>query len=343
MSEETEAGVRAEYRKKRVRRIKRCIVFLRTTVILLPIVLSICLLIQVQSLGGILKNISAQVDRLTWEADRLAQEADRQQTLLSLLTEKLQVLEERADQADRLLSELRISEKESGEQPETQPPKETAEVNAAHKVYLTFDDGPSIYTNDILDILDEYGVKATFFVLGKESDSDKEALRRIVEDGHTLGMHSYTHRYGEIYASLESFSGDFHKIQDYLYEVTGVKSTVYRFPGGSSNTVSPQPMKIYAEYLNEQGVVFFDWNSASGDGGSELLSADTLLENSLRRIDRYDTFVILLHDAASRPTTVEMLPRLIESILAMEDTVILPITEQTRPIQHIVWNEDTEE
>lgn len=336
MSEETEAGVRAEYRKKRVRRIKRCIVFLRTTVMILPIVISICLLIQVQSLGEVIKNISAQVDRLT-------RETDMQQTLLSLLEDKLQVLEERADQADRLLSELRSSEKENGEQTETEPPKETAEVNAAHKVYLTFDDGPSIYTNDILDILDEYGVKATFFVLGKESDSAKEALRRIVEDGHTLGMHSYTHKYGEIYASLESFSGDFHKIQDYLYEVTGVKSTVYRFPGGSSNTVSPQPMKIYAEYLDEQGVVFFDWNSSSGDGGAELLSADTLLENSLQKIDRYDTFVILLHDAASRPTTVEMLPRLIESILAMEDTVILPITEQTKPIQHIVWHDDTQE
>lgn len=309
---------------------------MRATGVVLPIVILICLLIQVQSIEGALKSISAQVDRLTLETDR-------RQVLLDSLTQKLETLEERADQAERFLSELRTLEKENGEQPESQPPKETAELNAAHKVYLTFDDGPSIYTNDILDILDEYGVKATFFVLGKESDSAREAMRRIVEDGHTLGMHSYTHRYGEIYASLENFSADFHKIQDYLYEVTGVKSTVYRFPGGSSNTVSPQPMKIYAEYLDGQGVVFFDWNSASGDGGSELLSADTLLENSLRGIDRYDTFVILMHDAASRPTTVEMLPRLIESILAVEDTVILPITEQTRPIQHIVWNDHTEE
>lgn len=336
MSEETEAGVRAEYRKKRVRRIKKCIVFLRATGVILPIVILICLLIQARSLEGTLKNISAQMDRLT-------RETDRQQTLLDSLTEKLQALEERTDQAERLLSELRTLEKENREQPETQPPKETAEINAAHKVYLTFDDGPSIYTNDILDILDDYGVKATFFVLGKESDSAREALRRIVEDGHTLGMHSYTHKYGEIYASLENFSADFHKIQDYLYEVTGVKSMVYRFPGGSSNTVSSQPVKIFAEYLAEQGVVYYDWNSASGDGGSELLSADTLLENSLKGIDRYDTFVILMHDAASRPTTVEMLPRLIESILAMEDTAILPITEQTRPIQHRVWNDQTEE
>ena len=142
---------------------------------------------------------------------------------------------------------------------------------AAHEVYLTFDDGPSIYTEEILDILDEYQVKATFFVVGKESDPTKEALRDIVARGHTLGMHSYSHKYSELYASEEAFEADFLKLQGYLEDVTGVKSKVYRFPGGSSNTVSKVNMGIYADYLDSQEVRFFDWNISSGDGGSAVL------------------------------------------------------------------------
>ena len=115
---------------------------------------------------------------------------------------------------------------------------DTEEVTAAHKVYLTFDDGPSIYTDEILDILDAYDVKATFFVVGKDTDRAREAMREIVARGHTLGMHSYSHKYSQVYASLEAFEEDFVKIREYIYEVTGEESHVYRFPGGSSNTVS---------------------------------------------------------------------------------------------------------
>lgn len=216
----------------------------------------------------------------------------------------------------------------------------TAGQEAAHKVYLTFDDGPSANTQDILDILDRYGVKATFFVVGREGSQAEETLRAIVEAGHTLGMHSYTHKYDEIYASVEDFAADFEKEQAYLLDVTGVESTIYRFPGGSSNTVSEINMREFAEYLDSQGVRFFDWNISSGDGGSFLVPVEMLIENCTATIKDHGTSVVLMHDAAGKTTTREALPTIIETIQAMDDTVLLPITEETMPVQHIQWKEE---
>lgn len=204
-----------------------------------------------------------------------------------------------------------------------------------HMVYLTFDDGPSIYTDEILDILDSYDVKATFFVVGREDENSKAALKRIVDEGHTLGMHSYSHKYTDIYESVDAFSADFTKLQDYLYDVTGVRSRYYRFPGGSSNTVSTVDMREYAEYLADQGVTFFDWNISSGDSSSKKMSVDTLIANCTDDLEQWQTSIILMHDSVGKHTTVEALPAIIENILAMDDTVILPITDDTRPVQHI--------
>lgn len=216
-------------------------------------------------------------------------------------------------------------------------PEETVELTdeVAHKVYLTFDDGPSIYTDEILDILAEYNVKATFFVVGKEDEHSQDAIRRIVNEGHTLGMHSYSHKYVDLYDSLDSFKEDFEKQQNYLEELTGVKSKVYRFPGGSSNTVSNQDMRFFAYYLDSQDVVFYDWNVDSGDAANRHTSVDMLVQNSTVTIPRWKTSIILMHDAADKHTTVEALPQIIETIQAMEDTEILPITEDTTPIQHL--------
>ncbi len=215
------------------------------------------------------------------------------------------------------------------------PESENDEITAEHMVHLTFDDGPSIYTREILDILDQYNVKATFFVVGKDSEVAEELLKEIVERGHSLGMHSYSHDYSNIYESVDAFAADLKKLQDYLYEVTGVKSTLYRFPGGSSNTVSNVDMKQFADYLSEQGITFYDWNISSGDGSSVLLPIETLVENCTKDIEQWNTSIILLHDSGDKRTTVDALPTIIENILAVEDTVILPITEETRPVQHI--------
>ena len=202
------------------------------------------------------------------------------------------------------------------------------------KVYLTFDDGPSDHTAQILDILKKHKVKATFFVVGKETEHAKKMYQRIVLEGHTLAMHSYSHKYKELYESMDSFTRDFEQIRDYVYQATGVESGYYRFPGGSSNTVSEIDMHEFIDYLESQGVEYYDWNVSSGDGGSMKLTTDTLLENCTKDIDTRDTSIILLHDSAEKPTTVEALPEIIENILARPDTVILPITENTKPVHH---------
>lgn len=229
---------------------------------------------------------------------------------------------------------------ESVRDAETEPEEpEPAKINpskgSAKKVYLTFDDGPSSNTDQILDILKEYDVKATFFVVGKTDERSVKAYQRIVEEGHTLAMHSYSHKYEEIYESKEAFAKDLNSLQEYLYEITGVWPRIYRFPGGSSNTVSKVDMQELIEYLTDIGITYFDWNVASGDAVSRTLPADTIVDNCLSGIEKQKESVILMHDASNKGTTVEALPRIIEAIMERGDTEILPITDETVPVQHI--------
>ena len=226
---------------------------------------------------------------------------------------------------------------------EDEPEADMPEEVPVRKVYLTFDAGPSANTNKILDILALYDVKATFFVVGKEGEWAEEAYKRIVEEGHTLGMHSYTHVYQSIYASVEAYAEDLNRLRDYLYEVTGVESWFVRFPGGSSNTVSDISMREFITYLNEEEITYFDWNVSSGDAGSRLLEAEEIVANCINGMGNKNTVVILMHDAAGKPTTVEALPALIERIQEMENTELLPITVDTLPVQHIKSQEDTED
>ena len=267
------------------------------------------------------------------------------ETQLSFVTQRL-------DAVIQEIEEQRTISENNSKQPEEQTgfEEETATIDALsenvlkeeeqehlRKVYLTFDDGPSGYTQEILEILDQYDVKATFFVLGKEDEESQKAMQDIVNQGHTLGMHSYSHKYNEIYESVESFTEDFNKLREYLYDVTGVESNCYRFPGGSSNTISSVNMYEFADVLEEKEIPFFDWNISSGDGSSVRLSVQEIVDNCMNGIEQ-DNSIILLHDSTQKRTTVEALPTIIENILAMEDTVILPITEDTQPIQHIHKN-----
>ena len=307
-----------ETRRKRVQRLKKMIIGIVAAGIVIPLLCCVYLICRLHTIGGTLKTLEQRLDELDIRNQEL-------QTLLQQLQE----------QKSTPVQTPQIQEDSSGAEASEPVAEESSGQEEIHKVYLTFDDGPSIYTNDILDILDSYNVKATFFVVGKEGTDAEEALQRIVAEGHTLGMHSYSHKYKELYESMDSFTEDFEQIRDYIYQATGVESVCYRFAGGSSNTVSEIDMHDFIDYLDSQGVKYYDWNVSSGDGGSMKLSTDTLLENCTRDIDTRDTSIILLHDSAEKPTTVEALPDIIENILARPDTVILPITENTRPIHHI--------
>lgn len=329
-------------RQKRVQRLKKYIVLMLLLIILVPSILCVFLLVRMYGM-------SRDLDELSGRAELLAGETENQQNILQLLLENILTTgqgRQEENVAGRELEsyELGISDEtptaawvENDQEGQIGEGTEDAgsEVIVTHKVYLTFDDGPSANTGKILDILDRYGVKATFFVVGKEGDWAEEALKDIVARGHSLGMHSYTHQYTDIYESVEAFAEDFVKLREYLEDVTGVTSDIYRFPGGSSNSISDLDMNEFAEYLDSWNVRFFDWNVSSGDGDRRLLTVNELVKNSLEGIENRETSIILMHDAVGKPTTVEALPKIIEGILAMENTEILPITEDTTLVQHI--------
>ena len=163
-------------------------------------------------------------------------------------------------------------------------------------IYLTFDDGPSYYTPELLDVLARYNVKATFFVTGNHPEY-LDCIGRAYREGHTIGVHSYTHNYWTIYASEEAFFEDFKKCQDMIYEQTGEYTTLFRFPGGSSNTVSnfnPGIMSRLTQTMTEMGYYYFDWNVTSGDAG-ETTDTDEVYWN-VRSGCTSNVSVVLQHD-----------------------------------------------
>ncbi len=210
---------------------------------------------------------------------------------------------------------------------------EMEDNDSVKKVYLTFDDGPSIYTDEILDILKEYGVKATFFVCGT-GDSDpglRHIYKRIVDEGHAIGMHSYSHVYSRVYGDLDLFQYDLDKIRNLIYNETGVVPKYYRFPGGSGNTIASIPMDRYISVLYSQGMEYYDWNVYGGDSSGNSLSPSKIAENTLNGVDRRDTAVILLHDTGSRRNTVLALPDIIEG-LKDRGLDLSPIDDDTPPL-----------
>ncbi|NLK27333.1 MAG: polysaccharide deacetylase [Clostridiales bacterium] len=212
--------------------------------------------------------------------------------------------------------------------------KQSKGIYKGKKVYLTFDDGPSIYTNDILDILANYNVKATFFVIGKTDEESKKIYQRIVEEGHTLGMHSYSHDYNKIYNSLEDFDKDFTKLWNLLYDIIGYRPKIYRFPGGSANQVNDNGMEDFIRYLNQKSVIYYDWNVVNKDATGVDYTKEQLVDNVLETMTGKTNCVVLLHDASTKKSTVDSLPVLIETLIS-GDAQLLPLDETVSPIQQI--------
>lgn len=294
-------------RSQRVKRLKKMILWTIALAILIPVI------------GCIL--LSVRVFQLKKQ--------------VAVLTEQLPV-EKMQEEASGVYETTKVEESVKDTETKAEEPAKINPVKSnGKKVYLTFDDGPSSNTDQILDILKDYDVKATFFVVGKTDERSVKAYQRIVEEGHTLAMHSYSHRYDEIYESKEAFARDLNSLQEYLYETTGVWPRIYRFPGGSSNTVSKVDMQELIEYLTDIGITYFDWNVASGDAVSRTLPAETIVNNCLSGIEKQKESVILMHDASNKGTTIEALPRIIEAIQEQGDAELLPITDETVPVQHI--------
>lgn len=314
---QTDAGQESQQeREKRIRRMKKLIIFVPFSAILILMVVCFYLGSRLHTARQELSDVLSRTDISVGDSRTDAGERTAADTGISPYT----------------VSEIGISGR-SAVDIGTSPAQE--EEEGIRKVYLTFDDGPSGNTGRILDILADYDVKATFFVVGKEEEEYQALYNRIVAEGHTLAMHSYSHKYKEIYQSVESYSADLSRLQEFLYDTTGVWCRYCRFPGGSSNTVSKVDMHELIAYLDDQDISYFDWNVSSGDASSAYISPESIIRNCTAGLRKYDEAIILMHDASEKKTTVEALPGLIEAIQAMEDTKIVPVTDDTEPIHHI--------
>ena len=314
-------------RRKRIQSYKMWIVRLFLMATILPSIACIVMLVQV---GRLEKRVMAVAGMQPGAQTAIL---SSKEALMSNPNVDVDSLIGDTQEAEADTTEIQKPDGESGDSTDG----DGTDTQTEKRVYLTFDDGPSIYTGQILDILAANDVKATFFVLAREDESYWPYYSRIVEEGHTLGMHSYTHDYNQVYASLEAFEADVDSLSQFLYDRTGEEVKIYRFPGGSSNTVAKVPMQECIAYLNERGIRYYDWNALNGDAVSAELTPDKLIENIMTSVRQNNTSIVLMHDMQSRHTTVESLQQLIDT-LKEEGYELLPIDENTPLIQHVPYD-----
>ena len=204
-------------------------------------------------------------------------------------------------------------------------------------IYLTFDDGPSNNTSKILDILKQEDIKATFFLVNFNS-SYNPVVKRIYDEGHSIGIHSYTHNYKLIYSSVSAYFDDLNKMNDKIKTITGSDTKLLRFPGGSSNTISSFNKGIMTTLVKEvtnAGYHYFDWNVDSSDAWSARNSND-VYNNVINNLKK-GTNIVLMHDLSSNEKTVNVLEKIIKN--AKEKGYIFAnITMNTKEIHHGINN-----
>lgn len=305
MTGNTVHAAEAAYRKKRVKRIKKIIVGTAIVLLLLPTIMCLFLLVKVHSL-------EKQIETITKVSDSGVVKAQEKE-----------------------VKTTKAPKKASTAEPTIKPTDDTT----TKKVYLTFDDGPGSQTGEILDILKKNHVKATFFVTGKEDASSKKIYQRIVKEGHTLAMHSYSHIQDVIYDSKEAFEKDLKQINRCLYEATGVHTKFYRFPGGSSTQNTSLPIQNFIDVLKKNHYLYLDWNVISPDINNANATKEQVVTGVMQGVDAYDTAVVLMYDVADKPMTVKALPSIIKQIKA-KNYELLPVDESMILIQHNNGNQE---
>ena len=279
MTGNTVHAAEAAYRKKRVKRIKKIIVGTAIVLLLLPTIMCLFLLVKVHSL-------EKQIETITKVSDSGAVQAQEKE-----------------------VKTTKAPKKASTAEPTIKPTDDTT----TKKVYLTFDDGPSENTGEILDILKEKNAKATFFVTGNNQEHD-DMIKRAFSEGHSIGLHTYTHDYATVYASEDAYFADLQKVSDLVESITGTKSMIIRFPGGSSNTISAKYVKglmtTLTKAVRDKGYQYFDWNCDSTDASGNNVPVEKLVSNATSCTANHVD--ILMHDTDAKDTTVQALPQIID-------------------------------
>lgn len=267
------------------------------------------------------KKLKDQISELSLQIERYKANENSLQEQLDKAADELESLQSEYDKLKKL--------KESrGESTDTSIPI----------VYLTFDDGPSLNTIKILDILKENDIKATFFVVGNDKEYAKDIYKRIVDEGHTLGNHTYDHSYKKIYTTSDGFWQSFDKLDHFLMDLIGVKTTVMRFPGGSNNTVSNKYnyniMNTLVKQAKERGHIYFDWNVSSLDAVKAVQSKEVIVNEVLKQTKQNKKSIVLMHDSSEKTTTVEALPEIIKA-LKDRGCEFAALDETVEPIEYL--------
>ena len=194
--------------------------------------------------------------------------------------------------------------------------EEKTDDNTQKIVYLTFDDGPSENTDRILEILKQYDVKAAFFVSGQYGTTEERArrMRDILDQGHTLGLHTYSHSYEKIYASMDAYLADLNKINEEVVAATGYHASLIRFPGGSRNQHNEHICEELTAEVTRRGYTYHDWAVSCGDAEGKNLSAAQEMRETADACEKRAKSVVLFHDTPSQNATVEALGGLIEEL-----------------------------
>jgi peptidoglycan/xylan/chitin deacetylase (PgdA/CDA1 family) len=199
-------------------------------------------------------------------------------------------------------------------------------------IYLTFDDGPCHLTPQLLDVLDKYNVKATFFVVGNGEHT--HIIKDIVDRGHAIGIHTVSHNYRSIYSSTNAFMNELYSMQKTIEEISGVKTYLMRFPGGSSNTVSKNYSKgimtKLASMVDQEGFSYFDWNVDSEDASGKFKESEPIFENVTKGVQDFKHSIVLQHD--NKDFSVEA----VESIIrwGLENGYTFDVLSNTSPTAH---------
>jgi peptidoglycan/xylan/chitin deacetylase (PgdA/CDA1 family) len=183
-------------------------------------------------------------------------------------------------------------------------------------VYLTFDDGPSIYTELVLDVLKEKNIKGSFFIVGNSvarlGEKGDALLRRMVDEGHTIGVHCNVHVYDRIYTSIAAFLDDFNAIHMRIRETAGVDANIFRFPGGSVNNYNSKIRSDLFDEMTRRGFTYYDWNASCNDTARNV-TEESAWRSATLKAGKSDRVIILMHD--TREVSVRALPRIIDTYM----------------------------
>ena len=273
-----------------------------------------------------------QLEEKMHELEELRRQKNELETLTQQQSERLAALEAQVAAAAAATTATTSAGGYQALYPDFYAPQTYSANSAPNKTaYLTFDDGPSGNTDIILQTLQEENVKATFFVVGTDNADNLARMRRIVQEGHTIGMHSYSHSYKKIYASVEAFLKDMYQVFNLIKDTTGVTPTCFRFPGGSINSFNKAVYKDIKAEMIRRGFVPYDWNVSSGDASTTKYTPEQLTGHVLNGIGSKSRIIVLMHDSSSKENTAQAVRQIIIGIRE-KGFIFAPLDYQTKPI-----------